>query len=264
MLTTKPYRPELGTQDTFQWTDELVQEFVQFTLHKSPAFQGRYTDMEQFKSSKSPKKEWGVVAYRTTNESGENPRYWDLVDGGLYKVRDDNNTSKLGPDHFTDGNIFSVRRLSDGIIFSCQEKVRTPYAGDLVIYSFEIRGQEMIARFTNGHLSNGYCNINGLSKLPQPILVTSDGVEITEPTALHIVSENWNICEIVKVNIKKQLDFDHRGVFSTREAAEEYILNNRPLLSLNDVKENIGDNRNPSRAYLMHQLTTLVKQKLNQ
>lgn len=259
MLTTKPYRPELGTQDTFQWTDELVQEFVQFTLHQSPAFQGRYTDMEQFKSSKSPKKEWEIVAF---------DRYGDVMalnpHDNLFHSQTRVATFEWALDPANNCTIHSVRRLSDGIIFSCQEKVRSPYAGDLVIHSFEIRGQEMIARFTNGHPSNGYCNINGLSKLPQPILVTSDGVEITEPTALHIVSENWNICEIVKVNIKEQLDFDHRGVFSTREAAEEYILNNRPLLSLNDVKDAIGNSPNPSSAYLMHQLTTLVKQKLNQ
>jgi len=39
----------------FQWNDETVLEFVQFTLKNSPLLQGRRADIKQFKENKQPK-----------------------------------------------------------------------------------------------------------------------------------------------------------------------------------------------------------------
>lgn len=47
----------------FVWTDELVLEFVRFTIHDSPTFQGRYKDIEEFKAGKGRgKRPWDEFA----------------------------------------------------------------------------------------------------------------------------------------------------------------------------------------------------------
>lgn len=240
-------------QDTFQWTDELVSDFLKYHFGQ---FEPLNTSMEQFKSSKSPKKEWEIVEVFCEGSDpvpAYQPEGWtkEWVEGQI----------KLGG-----LQIHSVRRLSDSLTFSCQEKVKTPYAGDLVIHSFEIRGQEMIARFTNGHPSNGYCNINGLSKLPQPILVTSDGVEIFPGDKFWVII-NWEV-DPFSPHEARESDrgwWKDARIYSTEVAANAYILNNKPLLSLNDVKEAfdnvvMGDS---ARYTAMQKLTALVKQKLN-
>lgn len=60
------------------------------------------------------------------------------------------------------------------------------------------------------------------------ILVTADGVEVTEPTALWIVSENWNLSQIIKVSKASEVDFPHNGVFMSKTRAELFILESRP------------------------------------
>lgn len=148
-------------QDTFQWTDELVSDFLKYHFGQ---FEPLNTSMEQFKSSKSPKKEWEVWL---TEDGVEVP----IIEGNkLFYV--ETFTYKIGSMTFAD-----------------------------------------------------HVNVNGIrGKFPQ---------------------------------------FKY---FSTREAAEAYILNNRPLLSLSDVKEalfkQLGDT--PNARYLLEPLTALVKQKLNQ
>ena len=37
----------------FKWTDELALEFVNYSLKESPTMQGRYSDLEDFKKSKT-------------------------------------------------------------------------------------------------------------------------------------------------------------------------------------------------------------------
>lgn len=41
--------------EDFKWTDELVVEFTTWSLRESPAMQGRYSDLEQFKQMKKSK-----------------------------------------------------------------------------------------------------------------------------------------------------------------------------------------------------------------
>lgn len=40
-------------ENNFKWTDELVAEFTTWSLNEAPTYQGRYSDIEQFKKMKS-------------------------------------------------------------------------------------------------------------------------------------------------------------------------------------------------------------------
>ena len=71
----------------------------------------------------------------------------------------------------------------------------------------------------------------------QPILVTENKVEVFEGDRVCIVDENFNLGfltiykEIINLN-------NPRKYFSTIESAEEYVLMNKPSLSVQDV---LGD-----------------------
>lgn len=90
--------------DNFKWTDELILEFAYYTYHKSPTFQGRYKDLEDFKAS-----------HTSTNEKD-----WEIVkmfDGGIGTHDEDNYCKMNGC------AIHSVRRKSDNTIWTVGETV---------------------------------------------------------------------------------------------------------------------------------------------
>jgi len=62
------------SEDNFQWTDELVVEFVTWSVTGAPLLQGRYSDIKQFKESKKQK----PVLFRTTDgiDIRDGDSYW--------------------------------------------------------------------------------------------------------------------------------------------------------------------------------------------
>lgn len=113
------------------------------------------------------------------------------------------------------------------------------------------------------------------SKAPKKeheVWLTEDGVEvpIVEGNQLFYVSgfdfkmSYFAFTDTVNVEGLRG-KFPQFKYFSTREAAETYILNNRPLLSLNDVRSVLAKLVNVRQASdSMQELTALVKQRLNQ
>lgn len=74
----------------------------------------------------------------------------------------------------------------------------------------------------------------------------------------------WTFKEIITVNIKQyNLSDFHKycKTFSTNEAAEEYILMNKPCLSYKDVEE-ITTDSSKMRIDLLRRLKKLVKSKM--
>lgn len=151
--------------------------------------------------------------------------------------------------------IHSVRRESDQEIFAIGDKISW---GETGIY--EVTLTEFIIR--QGRLKFYYNRLSGegspcdfldavrLHKIPTPtqpvvedkpiLFTTEDGVEIKEGNlfwytnihvweVLSIAANNWSVNYVIVVNKYK--------TFSTKEAAEQYILENKPCLSLNDLLE---------------------------
>jgi hypothetical protein len=130
--------------------------------------------------------------------------------------------------------IYSVKRLSDGEIFTIGDLV-TAYSGasDKILSFNTIYNdcyKKEIAYATFKNLATGGLDISCLKKAKQPLFKTEDGIDIYE-------GDNW-----VRVRLS---DFTILGIygdaigaiktFSTKEAAEEYVLLNKPCLSLKDV-----------------------------
>lgn len=125
-------------------------------------------------------------------------------------------------------SIHSVKRLSDGEIFTVGDKYN-----DCDLKNGTIR---TIAIGDNGIYLN--CSLlKNVQQVKKPLFTTEDGVDIFEGNYWFYVKEGS--AKIVKTNVFKYggLPQNKKPVkrFSTEEAAEEYVLLNKPQLSINDI-----------------------------
>jgi len=102
----------------------------------------------------------------------------------------------------------------------------------------------------------------------KPVLFfTEDGKEIREGDEYYYVLESINNCIIGKNNCTKfGISLNRKGIkyFSVKEAAEEYIILNKPVLSINDVQKCLNETEVDldSEHELNYQLKQFVKSKL--
>jgi len=192
---------------------------------------------------------------------------------GPYYKSGDNFTDRTGCWHITsfpNGNhgcvIHSVKRLSDREVFTLGDHILRN-GNTTTIKSFEIN------TYWSGGLSanqnekpyGGEC-ISTLEKCSKtPVFTTEDGVDIYEGDTYWFVVEgdspllntwtaikdvaNWGVN-----NHKPPLGYTQ---FSTRYAAEDYIIRNKPCLSVNDVMNKIVLDRED-----ISDLEDLVREKL--
>lgn len=130
--------------------------------------------------------------------------------------------------------IHSVRRLSDGEIFCVGDDI-TWYNGINYgrIERFEIsknNGNMLAVHFSGG------VGINNISKAKKKAFTTEDGIEIYEndDKQLWHISPNFDLSYSNSNFLAKQ-NRKLFKIFSTKEAAEEFIIYNKPCLSVNDV-----------------------------
>ncbi len=125
--------------------------------------------------------------------------------------------------------------------------------------------------------SNKWNNLNVLLseaiKYKQPLFTTEDGVDIFEGDTFYYVKfkENRNsygrVFEIVIADRPGCIyEPQYEKYFSTKEKAEEYILMNKPVLSLNDIFKDVEEMRKGLKTFENSQLAKrfkkLVQQKL--
>jgi len=135
-----------------------------------------------------------------------------------------------------DGNkIHSIKRLSDSEIFTIGDKT---YDGKIT--KFELNNNNSINVFIENVT---WIKLDLLIKSKTPLFKTEDGVDIFEGNNYYFIVLNNNLS--VNWQVQKSIcDWNNplkpplgKIQFSTKEKAEEYILMNKPLLSLNDVLE---------------------------
>ncbi len=230
----------MSNNTEFKWDDETVLEFVQFTLKNSPLLQGRYTDLEQFKESKQPKPEWEILSYLSSTHPD---RY--VID-----------QTHLNWNHavVTNMDIHSVKRLSDGEVFTIGDKVMHKNNEVLsdnikrIILSNENRN-DLAPFFIMEHISFR-CYIDKISHHKEPLFVTEDGVSIHKDYSGRIstVYEDFSFnYDCTMEYILSERETPHTFTikyFSSKEAAEEYIIDNKPLCSLKEIRSigRVGEN----------------------
>jgi len=92
----------------------------------------------------------------------------------------------------------------------------------------------------------------------QPLFTTEDGVEIFESNTYWSVTDDFKLLVTHSARI---LDYKIRA-FSTKEKAEEWILYNKSVLSLNDLLSTWGNADNPKHTPLFRRFESIAKSKL--
>lgn len=179
--------------------------------------------------------------------------------------------------------IHSIKRLSDDEIFTIGDKIFP----NNKIYKFELKDNILKIWHCDISFSTpiiagpsgqpGNCSwikgINNLKKIKQPLFKTEDGVEIFENDFYCAVNITFfNNYGLQKAFAKKSPDLtpfwqSNRSVckyFSTKEKAEEYILLNKPCLSLKETLDilDLPLYKNHTSLKFKEKLKELVKQKL--
>jgi len=148
--------------------------------------------------------------------------------------------------------IYSVKRLSDSKIFTIGDYINihsnNPCCekGTIVDFSF-------------------ITDINNISHVKQPLFTTEDGVDIFKGDKVYYIETDDTPENSFKVN-EYTIQYSGRFLsdntlhsFSTKEKAEEYILLNKPVLSLKEVNDIINH-----KCRIKTKLHNLVKSKIQQ
>lgn len=222
--------------------------------------------IDEFEASKTlPVKNWEIWEFRHNYED------YILATNGLYNRKDFCASASLN--HIpANAEITSVRRLPDGEVFKLH-CVYNDSMGRIMkpIKKFMIGGEVMYAVFDEGHGNNDCAlGINSLSKLKQPIplFTTHNGVEVFEKQQEVVIvfqdfsySEGW--WASTALDMQRQETGSKKLIFSTKESAKEYILMNKPCLSINDVLGRTFPNNFDEKRFKEY-LIMEVKSKLNQ
>lgn len=173
-------------------------------------------------------KEYEILSFYSVDR-----RYiYDLQSDGSYKTRVPHGHC-FSPETFINCPIHSVKRLSDGEVFTVGDKIQTSMS--LTIDSFVIIDNELLV---NPLEIIGTISLSKIKKVKQPLFTTEDGVDIYEGDYVcWIGSVKYTDVKINDYRLADKAMITDGFVlyFSTKEAAEEYILMNKPCLSINDV-----------------------------
>ena len=213
-----------------------------------------------------PKKGYEILSYKQNISSRLYKK--DFNDNFIA----DNGWSLSKPiDKHTNISIHSIRRLSDGEVFTVGDEINFNNIGygKLLEIEFESapadKGTGKLC-FVNDNIHLGkWWDISQLSKAKPILFKSRDGFDIREGDKVYGISINWNVFSgvVQKGNLYHREEWKH-GKFSTEEAAKEYLMWNKPVLSLKDVASiypGINKNHN-TPSHQAEQLKELVKSKL--
>ena len=170
--------------------------------------------------------------------------------------------------------INSVKRLSDGEVFTIGDKVKSSIGGNIgQITKFNINDHKYSEVLFGDYYGQ---KLNNIEKVEQPLFTTEDGVDIYNRDSYwyivisdNILTDPWKPKQHIANWKRSNLDINQPPLgkvqFSNKEAAEKYILYNKPLLSLNEISNKLDylyDLNLPFRT-IKDELTELTKKKLN-
>ncbi|MFT6125768.1 MAG: hypothetical protein ACJAVA_000209 [Flavobacteriaceae bacterium] len=168
-------------------------------------------------------------------------------------------------------NIRSIKRLSDGEVFTVGDLIKRN-DNTVKLETIELDDIWMGGIVINKNIrpNGGEC-LETLRKGKKPLFTTEDGIDIFEGD----LSGIWvgvKSCQVNQTYSNQRLQAPYFTAlnemktnkyykrFSTKEAAEEYILMNKPCLSLNDIDQ-MFDNTSAYRYDQTEYLKNIVKIK---
>jgi hypothetical protein len=180
---------------------------------------------------------WAYNYY--TKHVENNPEYWEEVIEKDYEILSylkkgsttcTTTKRRGGENHDEYWNIYSVRRLSDGEVFSVGDLIKTPYTDCTPITGFSTKySTEYFIE-----VSTGFTRLLSLEKVKQPIFLTHDGKDIfPEDTVWYVNKENLYY-DYIKAYPEVKFNSEIRAYFLTEEAAVDYIKKNKVLFTTED------------------------------
>lgn len=164
------------------------------------------------------------IWYETSKGNGKWSRKGHIT--APYNTQEINNHNGYG--------IHSIRRLSDGEIFTVGDKVDSTIS-DLG-RATDLTGFKIIDNKLKVGLRNlGYYPLLTIILPKKPLFTTEDGVDIYEGDTYFEANLTYGVKSWTSeypVYFNKDVS---KRIFSTKEKAEEYILMNKPCLSILDV-----------------------------
>ena len=176
--------------------------------------------------------------------------------------------------------IHSVKRVSDGEVFTVGDKVESELVGQgiCIIYGFEIKDNQLKIEHTHFSLldkrypGTQYGRHLHLINKCKPLFKSVDGVDIYEGdkvwvySSVNVQAEKIGFPIILDIASKNYGSLRYKEVqqrsFSTKEATEEYILMNKPCLSINDIITPPNVFETMINVHYTNKLKHLVKSKL--
>jgi hypothetical protein len=158
-------------------------------------------------------------------------------------------------------NIYSIKRLSDGEIFT----IGDPIIGGYKISHIKlgILNQVYIDLSKNGFHNLIKLEISQISKGKQSLFVSEDGVEIYEGGVIWYVTPEFKLFSCTasqSTSPFSDLSGNNKNKnFSNKKSAEHYVLYNKPCLSITEILHAIGKEYSVST---LGQLETYVKSKI--
>lgn len=186
-------------------------------------------------------KEWEILSFINTAGS-----LWALQSDGGYGIGSNTLHEMLYIGGCVDLGHFriqSVRRISDGEIFTIGDKIRVGELDLDSVLDVEIVDKILVNKSNNICLYTKTYHNNGLSILkaiksisPKVLLTTADGVDITgDDQMLYILDPStWKKGDFFFTNGPK---YDGMKIFSTTKARRDYVIENKPMFSFAELTE---------------------------
>jgi len=240
--------------DNFVWDDESVKHYALWyksinsntELLKEERFAGKkiidiYKILINEPKQQSVCKDWEIVSLKHKYCSSVN--YWHPLKGWPNEDID-----------FVNYEIHSVRRLSDNSIFTVGEKTQQ---GKIVLFSLSDE-TGLHVHIDSIPLTYAYpYEISEIDKIKQPLFTTEDGREIFEGDEYWFFYPNYEVCK----SVAKKDFVPSNKTFSTEDAANEYILTKKCLLSLSEIGSVVGGDISRNK---IEELRKIAKSKLKQ
>lgn len=164
-------------------------------------------------------------------------------------------------------DIHSVKRLSDGEVFTIGDKISFGHNYNEVITKMSLADSNSnIKKGIWIHYEGGSCHIDIAVKLKTPLFTTEDCVDIFEGDDFFVIEtqfDKYRLHKTIGGHFTKERSTRLR--FYSKEKAEEYVLLNKPMLSLQDLL-NVWGISKEYEAYktspLFHSFLELAKSKL--
>jgi len=209
-----------NTSNKTAYTDEMIIKSNYINIIKDEVVEKDYEILSFICKIDLNSLKKGIIVSKSKN----NPFYFKSENNSIY----DRESKFLKISHW---DIHSIKRLSDGEVFTISDNTNKRN-----IIKFDLDNNKIVYKsglciYTNEF---GY-DLSEIQKIKQPLFVTEDGVDIFEGDEYYkVLNETFLLLIMKNASTGESLK---SKVFSTKEKAEEYILLNKPCLSLLEIKK---------------------------